>query len=323
VDVSPDATHPPRSGTTPLQQEGDGPVGCPGSLLPRPWLRSCRASDKGEWRPAEKHRPLQQQIDVLSNWNYEFDFGNGVKTPIFDRDHVNRDAQRRTYVMSPLVELCEGNLAGKRVLDFGCNAGFWSLQAVESACDFVLGVDGRNMHIDQAELVVTNKDVPPDRYSFLCGDILSVDFSGFPQFDVVLCLGLLYHVATPVQLFNLLTRVNSDPLVIDTEVSLARRPSFDLRSESLATAQRDRPRAGTRGGRSSAPNVFVVKRLGSLHSAIATSGGNGVRPSNAAAASVPRSSATRPTAAHACRSACGSTPFGCSACSTITAPPAQ
>jgi len=139
--------------------------------------------------------------------------------------------------MSPLVELCGGNLAGKRVLDLGCNAGFWSLQAVESGCDFVLGVDGRQMHIDQAELVFTNKDVPPDRYSFLCGDIFSVDFAGFPQFDVVLCLGLLYHVATPVQLFNLLTRVNSDLLVIDTEVSLARRPSFDLRSESLATAR--------------------------------------------------------------------------------------
>ena len=38
-------------------------------------------------------------------------------------------------------------LKGKRVLDLGCNAGFWSLNAAEAGADFVLGVDGRQIQV--------------------------------------------------------------------------------------------------------------------------------------------------------------------------------
>jgi ribosomal protein L11 methylase PrmA len=39
------------------------------------------------------------------------------------------------------------------VLDLGCNAGFWSLAAIDAGADLVVGIDGRQMHIDQANLV--------------------------------------------------------------------------------------------------------------------------------------------------------------------------
>jgi 2-polyprenyl-3-methyl-5-hydroxy-6-metoxy-1,4-benzoquinol methylase len=61
----------------------------------------------------------------------------------------NSHEQRKCYFFGPLIELCGGSLKGKRVLDLGCSAGFWSLDAVESGCDFVLGIDGRQMQIDQ------------------------------------------------------------------------------------------------------------------------------------------------------------------------------
>jgi len=60
--------------------------------------------------------------------------------------------------MEPLSELYGGSLKGKRVLDLGCNAGFWSLDALERGADFVLGLDGRRMHIDQANFVFEVKE---------------------------------------------------------------------------------------------------------------------------------------------------------------------
>ena len=33
------------------------------------------------------------------------------------------------------------------------NAGFWALHAVRAGCDFVLGIDARELHIEQARLV--------------------------------------------------------------------------------------------------------------------------------------------------------------------------
>jgi 2-polyprenyl-3-methyl-5-hydroxy-6-metoxy-1,4-benzoquinol methylase len=59
-----------------------------------------------------------------------------------DQERANRHQQRYRYFFEPLVRLFGGSLKGHRVLDLGCNAGFWSLKAAEAGADFVLGVDG-------------------------------------------------------------------------------------------------------------------------------------------------------------------------------------
>jgi SAM-dependent methyltransferase len=159
---------------------------------------------------------LRERIASFPRWHYEFDFG-GVRTPIFDADHVNRHRQRKDYFFSPLVRLCGGSLAGRRVLDLGCNAGFWSLAAIEAGADFVLGIDGRQMHVDQARLVFEARAVEPARYRFRAADIFHVDLDEEP-FDIVLCLGLLYHVSKPFELMERISAWNRDLLVIDTRV---------------------------------------------------------------------------------------------------------
>src|SRR3954451_7714811 len=104
---------------------------------------------------------LRERVAGFPQWHYEFDLG-GVRTPIFDQAHVNRHAQRRAYFFEPLVRLCGGSLAGRRVLALGCNAGFWSLAAIDAGADFVLGIDARRMHVEQANLVFEAKGVEPE-----------------------------------------------------------------------------------------------------------------------------------------------------------------
>lgn len=79
---------------------------------------------------------LRERVAIFPRWHYEFDL-NGVRTPIFNHRHVNRHEQRKNYFFRPLVRLCGGSLSGKRVLDLGCNAGFWSLMAIEAGADYV------------------------------------------------------------------------------------------------------------------------------------------------------------------------------------------
>lgn len=111
-----------------------------------------------------------------------------------------------------------GSLRGMRVLDLGCNAGWWSLRAVEAGTDFVAGIDGRQMHVDEASLVFEAKGIEPSRYSFSVGDVLRDKWPDGP-FDVVLCLGLLYHVSDPIGLLARIAEANTDLLVIDTKVT--------------------------------------------------------------------------------------------------------
>lgn len=169
---------------------------------------------------------LQDRLAAFPRWHYKFEFDNGVSTPMHDRDMINRHEQRRRYFFQALLGLTGGSLRGRRVLDLGCNAGFWSLLAIEAGADFVLGVDGQQTYIDQAELVFEAKDIEASRYRFEQGNIFEHDFA--ERFDVVLCLGLLDHVSKPVELFELMAGVGAELIVIDTEVSRARSSLFEM-----------------------------------------------------------------------------------------------
>lgn len=176
---------------------------------------------------------LAAHIARFPRWHYQFDLC-GQQTPIFDPAHVNRHAQRKDYFFRPVVRLLGGTLAGKRVLDLGCNAGYWSLCAVESGCAYVLGIDGRPMHVDQANLVFETKGVERSRYDFRCANLFDVMAEDLGSFDLVLCLGLLYHTCKPMTLLEWVARVNTDVLVIDTGLSQRSGSVLEFYHEPLA-----------------------------------------------------------------------------------------
>jgi tRNA (mo5U34)-methyltransferase len=157
------------------------------------------------------------RINSFPNWHYQFEI-QGILTPVFDKSHINRHKQRKGYFFDPVVQQLGGSLAGKRVLDLACNAGFWSLCALQSGCEFVVGIDGRQLHIDQANFICEAEGIESSRYSFLCGNIFDIDLSQFGSFDLVFCLGLMYHVSKPMELIEKICEVNSDILIIDTFV---------------------------------------------------------------------------------------------------------
>jgi len=171
---------------------------------------------------------LASRIAAFPTWSYRFEFEGGLSTPSFNRAMVNRHEQRRRYFFEALLRLTGGSLNGRRVLDLGCNSGFWSLAAIEAQADFVLGVDAKQMYVEQAELVFAAKGVDPARYSFEQGNVLAHEFG--EGFDVVLCLGLLDHIAKPVELFELIARIAPQIVVIDTEISRSRTSIFEVDS---------------------------------------------------------------------------------------------
>jgi SAM-dependent methyltransferase len=176
---------------------------------------------------------IQRLVCGFERWHYQFDL-KGVLTPIWNAECINRHFQRKRYFFDPLVTLCGGSLRGKRVLDLGCNAGFWSLAAIAAGCDFVCGIDGRKMHVEQANLVFEANEVDRTRYSFLERDLFKIDLAELGSFDIVLCLGLLYHVNRPIELLERIWRSNTDLLVIDTSLHPGNEPLLHLQHDSLA-----------------------------------------------------------------------------------------
>jgi tRNA (mo5U34)-methyltransferase len=170
---------------------------------------------------------LRQQVESFKRWHYTMELGQGVVTPGPD---PNRTEQRRRYAFDRLLTLMGGTLKGMRVLDLGCNAGYWSLCAIEADADYVFGIDGRQMHVDQSNLVFEAKGIDPSRYHFELGNFLTYPFDSF---DLVLCFGVLYHVASPVELFNVMAGTKADVLVIDSAVSNLPGNAFSIQTENL------------------------------------------------------------------------------------------
>jgi tRNA (mo5U34)-methyltransferase len=142
---------------------------------------------------------------------------------------INRYEQRRRYFFDGLLSVTGGSLGGHRVLDLGCNAGYWSLQAVEAGADFVFGLDADQMRLEEAKLAFEAKGIDPARYRFAEASIFEHDF--LEQFDVVLCLGLMHHISKPVELFEVIAGVGAEIVVIDTSVSFAPSSFFEVSRE--------------------------------------------------------------------------------------------
>jgi tRNA (mo5U34)-methyltransferase len=183
-------------------------------------------SEQPETTASAEVAALRERIAQFPRWQYRFDFDGGVHTPVLDRARINRHEQRRRYFFDALLSLTGGSLAGRRVLDLGCNAGFWSLQAVQAGAEYVCGLDVREMHVDQANLVFGAKGIDPARYRFEVGDVFSREL-GEP-FDVVLCLGLMEHIAKPVELFEIMARTGAELIVIDTALCTRRWGFFEI-----------------------------------------------------------------------------------------------
>jgi tRNA (mo5U34)-methyltransferase len=177
---------------------------------------------------------IEAKIASFPSWHYEFDL-KGHRTPIGGMGpNRNRQEQRARYIFDPLRRLFGGSLSGKRLLDLGSNAGYFSLQAVESGCDFVLGIDGRQMHVDQANFVFGVKNIDRSRYEFTQGDVDATDLSARGPFDIALCLGLLYHVSDPAALIGRISELSPEVLVIDTTLSPLPGRLLELHRESAA-----------------------------------------------------------------------------------------
>jgi len=124
--------------------------------------------------------------------------------------------RRVTQVVS---DLFGGELAGLRVLDLACLEGMYALELARRGAE-VLGIEGREANLEKARFAARALGLEVD---FHRGDVRDLDRAEHGEFDVVLCLGILYHLDHP-DVFELVERIASvcrRALVVDTHVALA------------------------------------------------------------------------------------------------------
>jgi len=105
------------------------------------------------------------------------------------------------------------DLSGKSVLDIGCNAGFYSIEMKRRGAARVVGIDSDTTYLDQARFAA---EVAGARIEFRELDVYQVDQLR-EKFDVVLFMGVLYHLRHPLLALDLLwEHVVGDTLVFQS-----------------------------------------------------------------------------------------------------------
>jgi SAM-dependent methyltransferase len=146
-----------------------------------------------------------------------------------------------TYTMSPeptgdevklrrivqlVSDLHDGKLAGLRILDLACLEGMYSLELAKRGAH-VVAIEGREANIEKARFAARSLGLEID---FQLGDVRDLSVERHGMFDVVLCLGILYHldrddVLSLVERIRLVTR---SAAIFDTAVATEATESHTL-----------------------------------------------------------------------------------------------
>ncbi len=157
--------------------------------------------------------------------HYAYKFEGGVSlTTRYRTDavtHPDRPLQRFRHFMPWLLRETGGTLKGKRVLDIACNSGFWSIQCALLGAAEVVGFDARPELVEQANLV--KSIVGLDNVRFQQMDFWEMSPSRLGGvFDVVLNLGILYHLPKPLEALELTKAMAMEHIVLDTVICAER-----------------------------------------------------------------------------------------------------
>ncbi len=136
---------------------------------------------------------IARKVEQLGPWFHNMDLG-GVQTA---PDHFLGDYPRTKFAR--FAHAIPADLRGKTVLDIGCNGGFYSIEMKRRGADRVLGIDTDEHYLAQARFAarVLGVDIELRRMSVY--DVAQLH----EKFDLVLFLGVLYHLRHPLLALDL------------------------------------------------------------------------------------------------------------------------
>ncbi len=137
---------------------------------------------------------ISENVRRLGKWFHNIDLG-GIKTA---PDHFLGDYPNVKF--REFAHAIPADLTGKSVLDIGCNAGFYSLEMKRRGAGLVVGIDSDDRYLDQARFAAKVSGLEINFLNMSVYDIASLR----QQFDIVIFMGVFYHLRHPLLALDLL-----------------------------------------------------------------------------------------------------------------------
>jgi tRNA (mo5U34)-methyltransferase len=144
--------------------------------------------------PVENLDALRDAAAALGPWFHNIDLGGVMTAP----DHLLGDYPAVKW--HRFAHSIPADLTGKTVLDIGCNAGFYSIQMKLRGASRVLAIDIDPDYLRQARFASQTIGVDIEFAEISAYDLGSLG----ERFDIVLFLGIFYHLRHPLLALDLI-----------------------------------------------------------------------------------------------------------------------
>ena len=137
---------------------------------------------------------IRERVEALGPWFHNIDLGGVPTAP----NHFLGDYPKVKW--KRFADAIPTDLSGKTVLDIGCNGGFYSIEMKRRGAERVLGVDFDESYLAQARFAAEVADLDIEFRQLSVYDLGAIG----EKFDVVLFMGVLYHLRHPLLALDLI-----------------------------------------------------------------------------------------------------------------------
>lgn len=149
---------------------------------------------------------------------HNIDLGGGVWTI---GDGLAGASERNLRRVLQTVSDLSGDLASIRVLDLACLEGLYAVELARRGAS-VVAVEAREPHVEKVRFARDALGLG-DRLEIVHGDVRDATLDALGSFDVVLCLGILYHLeaADALGLLRSVGEMATRAAIVETQVALS------------------------------------------------------------------------------------------------------
>lgn len=156
-------------------------------------------------------------IDKFGEWtNHNVYLGSDLYT--IGKEKITGSEVKLRRIVQMVADISRQPFKNLRVLDLACLEGLYGLELALQGAE-VVGIEGREANVEKARFV---KDVlGVDNITFFQDDVRNLSLEKYGVFDVVLCIGIFYHLDAPdvFEFIKSISEVCRGFAIVDTHVS--------------------------------------------------------------------------------------------------------
>lgn len=150
-------------------------------------------------------------------WFYAYELPDGSTAPTYHGFDIQPIHDTRWRMLDACIaDRLGADRGGLSAIDLASHQGWFAVNLARSGFGRVQGVDARESHVEDSSLIASVYGL--DQLSFRQGDVHELDTQATGSFDLVLMLGLLYHLENPVGALRTCRELCRGLCVIETQV---------------------------------------------------------------------------------------------------------